>query len=100
MKITGRKGASRSAHAIFAPDETSTQWCLKYAGIAQFRYESAGRIRLANAGTERLARGGTHVRQPVGDEPHPAEIAAATGRSVAGQDALRHDANGQSAGAD
>ena len=60
------------------PDNALTQWCLKYAGIAQFRYEFAGRIRLANAGTERLARSGTHVRQSVGDEPHPAETEAAT----------------------
>jgi hypothetical protein len=44
---------------------------------------------------QNVARGGTHIRQPVGDEPHPAETAAATGRSIAGQDALRHEANGQ-----
>jgi hypothetical protein len=44
---------------------------------------------------QNVARGGTHIRQPVGDEPHPAETVAATGRSIAGQDALRHEANGQ-----
>src|ERR1700720_3459347 len=73
----------------------ATQRCLKNAGIARFRFESAGRIRSAHAGAERRARGGTPIRQSVGDEPHPAETAAATGRSIAGQDALRHEANGQ-----
>jgi integrase len=53
--------------------KTSTQRCSKYVGTTQFRSESAGRFRPAHARAERLARGGTHVRRPVGDEPHLAE---------------------------